>query len=62
MAYIIESVLYTDTEKLQMKIYGYTHVIHSRGFSFVDETCGKKMRALLLGLVKFIYYSGFKIT
>ena len=34
-----------------------THFIHSRGFSFVEETCGKKMRAPLLGLPKSIYYS-----
>ena len=35
-----------------------THFIHSRGFSFVEETCGrKKMRAPLLGLPKSIYYT-----
>ena len=32
------------------------HFIHSWGFSFVEETCGKKMRAPLLGLPKPIYY------
>ena len=33
-----------------------THFIHSRGFSFVEETCGEKMRAPLLGLLKSIQY------
>ena len=33
-----------------------THFIHSRGFSFVEEKCGKKMRVTLLGLPKSIYY------
>ena len=32
-----------------------THFIHSRGFSFVEETCGEKMGAPLLGLPKSIY-------
>ena len=41
-ASIIELVLYTDTEKLLMKIRWYTLLIHSRGFSFVDKRCWKK--------------------
>ena len=37
------------------------HFIYSRGFSFVEETCGKKkMRAQILGLPKYIYYDVVK--
>ena len=56
MASLIESVLFTVTEKLRIKIHKNTRFVHSGGFSFMNETCGEKIRAPLLGLAKYRYY------